>query len=198
MKIIVIGATGTIGSAVADALASRHEVIRASRKSEVNVDVGDPKSLSALFDKIENVDAVVACGGEVGGLFAPLDQLTDAHFEQSLKFTMNAVHVVRACMKRVRDGGSITVTTGQLSMHPMPGTAALSMAGAAAEGFVRAAALEMPRKIRLNSVAPGWVKETMEKMGMDSSPGMPAKTLAEFYVKAVEGNANGTIIDPTS
>jgi NAD(P)-dependent dehydrogenase (short-subunit alcohol dehydrogenase family) len=198
VKVVVIGATGTIGSAVADALAPRHEVIRASRKSEVKVDVRDAKSLSALFDKIENVDAVVSCGGEVGGLFAPFDQLSDAQFERAVAFMMSGVHLVRTCAKHLRDGGSITVTTGQLATHPLPGTSALTMAGAGAEGFVRAAALEMPRKIRLNSVSPGWVKETMEKMGMDSSPGMPAKTLAAFYVKVVEGNMNGTIIDPTA
>ncbi len=198
MKVIVMGATGTIGAAVADALAARHEVIRASRKSEVRVDVEDPKSVAALFERIEDVDAVVTCAGEVGGVFAPFDQLSDEQLQRCLRFMTNAFHVVRTCARHVRDGGSITVTTGQLSTHPMPGSAALTMAGAGTEGFVRAAALEMPRGVRLNSVAPGWVKETMEKMGMDSAPGMAAKTLADYYVRAVEGTMSGTIIDPTA
>ncbi len=39
MKIIVIGATGTIGKAVADALAGRHEVVRVSRGGPVKADL---------------------------------------------------------------------------------------------------------------------------------------------------------------
>lgn len=196
MKVVVIGATGTIGSAVVNALTTRHEVIRASRSSELRVDVEDPKTVAALFDKIGEVDAVVACAGGADGMFGPLDQLSDEQIQRCLRIMTNTVHLVRICSRHVRDGGSITVTTGQLATHPMPGSAAITMAAAGTEGFVRAAALEMPRGIRLNSVSPGWVKETMEKMGMDSAPGMPAKKLAEYYVRAVEGTMNGTIIDP--
>jgi uncharacterized protein YbjT (DUF2867 family) len=50
MKIIVIGATGTIGKAVADALATRHEVVRASRRGETRVDLTNPASIATLFD----------------------------------------------------------------------------------------------------------------------------------------------------
>jgi NAD(P)-dependent dehydrogenase (short-subunit alcohol dehydrogenase family) len=104
---------------------------------------------------------------------------------------------VRAAMLRVRDGGSITLTTGQLATHPMPGASALTMAGAALEGFIRAAALDMPRRLRINSVSPGWIKETMEQAGLDSAQGMPARQLADFYVVAVEGTMTGTVIDPS-
>jgi hypothetical protein len=38
----------------------------------------------------------------------------------------------------------------------------------------------------------------MERLGMDSTPGMPARTLAGYYVSAVEGTMTGTIIDPTA
>ncbi|MFG1998170.1 hypothetical protein ACGFNU_03360 [Spirillospora sp. NPDC048911] len=41
MKIIVIGATGTIGSAVAGLLEKEHEVVRASRRGPVTVDLDD-------------------------------------------------------------------------------------------------------------------------------------------------------------
>jgi nucleoside-diphosphate-sugar epimerase len=45
MKVIVIGATGPIGRAVADALATEHEVVRASRQGGVKVDIEDPRSI---------------------------------------------------------------------------------------------------------------------------------------------------------
>jgi uncharacterized protein YbjT (DUF2867 family) len=48
MKIIVIGATGTIGVEVAKALsASKYEVIHASRSGEVKVNLEDTASIRA-------------------------------------------------------------------------------------------------------------------------------------------------------
>jgi NAD(P)-dependent dehydrogenase (short-subunit alcohol dehydrogenase family) len=194
MKILVIGATGTIGKAVADALAARHQVVRASRKSEVRVDIHDAASIAALFETVGDVDAVVNCAGEVAGVFAPLDQIGDAQFQIGIRWMMGQINVARMAMKHVRDGGSITVTTGALATHPRQGSAAATMAGAGLEGFVRAAGLEMPRALRINGVSPGWVKERMEQRGMDSSVGMPANALAGYYVSAVEGTLSGHII----
>jgi NAD(P)-dependent dehydrogenase (short-subunit alcohol dehydrogenase family) len=77
----------------------------------------------------------------------------------------------------------------------MKGSAAISMVNAGLQGFVRAAALEMPRGIRVNVVSPIWVKETMEAMGMDSSGGMPADKTALAYVQSVESKRNGETLD---
>ena len=50
MKIIVIGASGTIGREIVNALAADHEVIRASRSgSDVNVDIRDVDSIKAMY-----------------------------------------------------------------------------------------------------------------------------------------------------
>jgi NAD(P)-dependent dehydrogenase (short-subunit alcohol dehydrogenase family) len=54
-----------------------------------------------------------------------------------------------------------------LAMHPIRGSASVSLVNAGLEGFVRAAALEMPRRLRINAVSPPWVKEKMVKLGMD-------------------------------
>lgn len=198
MKILVVGATGTIGRAVADALAVRHEVIRASRNGEARVDIEDAASVAALFAKVDKLDALVVCAASPAAAFGPLDQLRDEQLELVTRLLMAQVRLVRMVLAHVRDRGSITLTTGALATRPMPGTSLLTMAGAGLEGFVRAAALEMPRGLRVNSVSPGWVKETMEQRGMDSTAGMPATTLAAHYVSAVEGTMNGTIIDPTA
>jgi len=109
---------------------------------------------------------------------------------------MGQVSLARMAKDHLRDGGSITLTTGVLAMHPMQGSASISMVNAGLEGFVRAAALEMPRKIRINSVSPPWVKETMVKFGMDPTPGLAAATVAKAYVAAVEGSHQGKILDP--
>jgi NAD(P)-dependent dehydrogenase (short-subunit alcohol dehydrogenase family) len=61
--------------------------------------------------------------------------------------------------------------------------------------FVRAAALEVQRGIRINVVSPIRVKETMEAVGMDSSEGMPADQTALAYQESAEGPRNGEALD---
>ncbi len=197
MKVVVIGATGTIGKAVADALAKKgHEVIRASRKSAVRVDIEDAATLRALFASTKDIDAVVCCAGGAG--WGPLTNLTDDDFALSLRYKlMGQVNVVRVARDKVRDGGSITVTSGILASKPMPGSAAVSLVNAGLEGFVRAAGLEMQRGVRVNVVSPPWVKETLRAMKMEESHGLAAADVAKAYVAAVEGQANGDVLEAT-
>ena len=61
---------------------------------------------------------------------------------------MGPVTLARVAKDHLRDGGSITLTTGILAMHPMPGSASISMVNAGLEGFVRAAALAIERFTR--------------------------------------------------
>jgi nucleoside-diphosphate-sugar epimerase len=58
MKIVVVGATGTIGAKVVESLSSRHEVVGVARGTEVKVDLGDPATIRALFERVREVDAV--------------------------------------------------------------------------------------------------------------------------------------------
>jgi NAD(P)-dependent dehydrogenase (short-subunit alcohol dehydrogenase family) len=195
MKIVVIGATGTIGAAVVRALAPRHEVIGASRHSDPGVDILDGKSIARLFEHVAAIDAVISCAG--GGAWKPLAQLTDEDFAHTLRDKlMGQVNVVRAALGKVRDRGAIVVTTGVLAHKPMPNSAAVSLVNAGLEGFVRAAALEAPRGIRVNAVSPPWVTETLAKLGMDTKIGLPADVVATAYVAAVEGTQHGAVIEP--
>jgi NAD(P)-dependent dehydrogenase (short-subunit alcohol dehydrogenase family) len=196
MKIIIIGATGTIGSEVVKALLqNKHEVVRASRNGEVKVNLDDPASILALFDKIQDVDAVVSCAGNAA--FKSFAELTDADYELGLRSKlMGQVSLARIAKDHLRERGSITLTTGVLAMHPMPGSASISMVNAGLDGFVRAAALELPRNLRINAVSPPWVKETMVKFGMDPTPGLASADVAKAYVAAIEGQQQGQILDP--
>lgn len=193
MRIIVIGATGTIGSKVADALSRGHEVLRASRKGDIVVDIDRPESIKEMFSKIGQVDAVVSVAGNAK--FGELGELGDDAFDSSLKSKlMGQVNVIRQGLSHLAPNGSITVTTGVLSARPIVGSAAISLVNGGLEAFVRAAALEAPEGVRVNAVSPGWVSETLEKMGMDPSGGTPAAKVAEVYVTAVEGKQNGEVI----
>lgn len=196
MKIVVLGATGTIGRAVVAALASAHEVVEVSRaRSARTVDMTDPAALRALFESIGRVDAIVCAAG--GGAFKPLADLTDADFALSLGFKlMGQVNVIRFGLPFVVDGGSITVTSGVLSQRPMPGSGAISLVNAGLEGFVRAAALEAPRGIRVNVVSPPWVTDTLVKFGMDPSIGLTPEAVARAYVASVTGAQSGATLEP--
>ena len=195
MRILLIGATGTIGQAVAHALAG-HEVVAASRHGPLHVDITDPASLRALYARVGRagpVDAIVSAAG--GGAWKPLGELSDDDFAASLRDKlMGQVNVVRYGFDVVRDGGSITVTSGVLAQSPMVGSAAVSLLNAGLEGFARAAALEAPRGIRVNVVSPGWVAETLAAMGQDPATGIPAAEVAPVYVASVTGVATGAVL----
>ena len=196
MRILVIGAKGTIGSAVVKALAAGNEIIEASRShSAVKVDIRDPESVRAMYKRAGKVDAVVSAAGS--GAWKPLAQLTDDDFRISLEYKlMGQVNVIRYGFDHVADGGSLTVTSGILSRDPMPGSAAISLVNSGLEGFVRAAALEAPRRIRVNVVSPPWVTETLEQMKMTGVPGLSAAVVARAYALSVNGGMSGQVIEP--
>lgn len=191
MRILLIGATGTIGKAVAAALAPRHEVLAAARSGTANtLDIDDPESIRALMARIGQVNAIVCAAGQAA--FRPFAELTGEDFALSIRSKMmGQVNAVRFGLPAVADGGSITLTSGVLAQAPMVGSAAVSLVNAGLEGFGRAAALEAPRGIRVNVVSPGWVTETLLAYKMDPAGGTPAADVAKFYVQAVEGQMKG-------
>jgi NAD(P)-dependent dehydrogenase (short-subunit alcohol dehydrogenase family) len=196
MKIVIIGATGTIGRAIVAALHGSHEIVAVSRSAgERRVDITDKASLEKAFAAIGKVDAIVSAAG--GAVFKPLAALSDADFEKCLHDKlMGQVNVVRVGSQYVRSGGSITITSGVLAQEPMPGAAAISLVNAGLEGFGRAAALELASdKVRVNVVSPPWVSETLVALKMDPANGLPAAEVAKSYVQSVTGDATGQIID---
>jgi len=196
MKIVVIGATGTIGGAVVKLLRQRHQVIAVSRSSgDYRADITNKASIETALRAIGKVDAIVSAAGSA--VFKPLTALTDSDFDKSLQDKlMGQVNVVRAGAQYIQSGGSITLTSGILAQEPMPGSAAISLVNAGLEGFGRAAALELQSaKVRVNVVSPPWVRETLVALNMNPSSGMPADEVAKAYAQSVEGSSTGEIID---
>ncbi len=190
-KILVIGAAGLIGKDVVKTL-GESECIRASRSLDERVDISDPKSIAALFARIGMVDGIICTGG--AARFKPWDQLTDEDWTFSLaNKLLGQVNVVRYGLKSVRPGGAITLTTGLASQYPAPGSAIITTINSAVDAFVRAAAAEPSITIRVNTVSPGWVSETLQAMGRNPAEGIPAAEVAKITVRQFRGGATGSV-----
>ena len=195
MKILLIGATGTIGRAVATELGARHEIIAAGRSSgDVRVDITDEGSIRSAFEQVGPVDAVVSAAGHVK--FAPFGEMTAADYDIGLKDKlMGQVNLVLIGRNHIADGGSFTLTTGVLDSDPIVAGSSASMVNGAVNAFAMAAAIEMPRGLRINVVSPGVIEEAMP----DYAPffrgfePVPAARAALAYAKSVEGAQTGQV-----
>jgi NAD(P)-dependent dehydrogenase (short-subunit alcohol dehydrogenase family) len=195
MRVVVVGATGTIGRAVADALSVTHDVVRVGHSGgEVRMSIESPESIESVLRSLKPFDAVVSAAG--AAVFKPLLRLTDADFQHSLgNKLMGQINLVRIGLRHISDNGSFTLTSGALAHEPAAGGSAIGLVNGGLEGFSRSAALDMPRGVRINVVSPPWVSETLEAMGQDGAGGLPAVVVARAYVEAVESAHNGKVLD---
>ncbi|QKW52883.1 short chain dehydrogenase [Streptomyces buecherae] len=191
MKVLVVGATGTIGSAVVEALEPSHEVVRASRGGPVKVDLEVPASLDLLFDEVSGLDAVVCCAAS--GPLVDLGTVTDEAVADGVRGKLlGQVALARRAVRHLRDGGSITLTGGTFAT-PLAGGSLGALVNTGLEGFVRNTAAELPRGLRINLISPGWIRETLEGLGRDGAGGTPVARVAEAYVTAVESAVQGQV-----
>lgn len=193
MRVLLIGASGTIGSAVRKELEARHEVISAGRNgADVTVDITSTDSIEAMYQTVGKVDAVISATGST--YFGSLLELTPENNEISIQSKLKGqINLVLLGLNHVNDQGSFTLTTGIIMDDPIEGGASSAMAGGAIRAFVKAAAIEMPRGIRINNVSPTVLEEAMQTYG-DYFPGyepVPASRVAQAYRKSVEGAQTG-------
>lgn len=196
MKIIVIGATGTVGKPVVAALQGRHEIVKVgSKNGDHQVDIKDSNSIRALFEKVGRVDAVVSTVGKVH--FGDFGKLTESEVMIGLKDKlMGQINLVLIGRDHVNDNGSFTLTSGVLSHDPIRLGACASLVNGAIDSFVRAAAIELPRGLRINSVSPGLLDESAGALGdyFRGHETVPGKRVANAYVKSVEGRLTGQVL----
>lgn len=195
MRILVVGAAGTVGQAAVKALYARHEIIRADRSAgDLTVDLMSEDSVRAMYQKLGKVDAVVACAGHVH--FGPVASMSPEQFRKGLNDKlMGQVNLVLLGLAHVNDGGSFTLTSGVLDRDPIRQGANAAAVNGAIGAFVKAAAIEMPRGIRINAVSPGLLEES-EKKYEGFFPGHEPVSSARVglaYVKSVEGALTGQV-----
>lgn len=196
MKIIVIGASGVVGSAACNELGKRHELIKAGRNNgDIHVDITDRDSIDVMYREAGKVDAVVCAFGSVH--FGPLPELTESQFTAGLaNKVMGQVNVVLRGLDHVTDGGSFTLISGVADRDPIRTGALAATANGALEGFVTGAAIEMPRGMRINVVSPGLLDVSVPSLG-DFFPGHEAvssERVGLAFAKSVEGAITSKVI----
>lgn len=193
MKILIIGASGTIGREITYGLERNHEIIRAGRKgADIQVDNTSVDSIRSMYEKVGKVDAVVNASG--GANFASVADLTPELNEKGIESKLKGqINLVLLGLDYVHDGGSFTLTTGVMMDDPIPMGASAAMANGGVKAFIKSASIEMPRGIRINSVSPNIVEESWDRIGKlfaGFNP-VPASRVARAFVKSVEGAQSG-------
>ena len=196
MKIVLIGANGKIGELVQTAMAGAgHEIVKVGRKSgDFQVDIESRESIRQLYQAVGSFDAVAVAAGEV--VFAPLSQLTAENWQFSLgSKLMGQISLVQEAIPFINERGSFTLVSGVLNEEPIfAGVAGATVSGAL-EGFVRAAAVELPKGLRINVVSPTILKESEAHMGSFFPGVIPVEgwRVAQAYKRAILGVQTGRV-----
>ena len=198
LRILLVGASGVLGRAVAAELSPRHDIVTAGSKSgEIRIDIADPSSIEAGLDAAGALDAVICAAGAVN--FAPLATIKPAPIGQSAyglglaDKLMGQVNLALAARDRLRAGGSITLISGVTSQAPIAAGSSASMVNGALEAFVMAAAIEMPLGLRINAVSPTVFEESMAEYGpfFRGFDPVPVARAARAFSRSVEGLETG-------
>lgn len=164
-KVVVVGGSSGIGLSTAE-LARKEgaEVIIASRNAERLKAAADRIGATAIPTDVTNDDSVVnlfRAAGPVDHVVVTAAQLRSGPFKtvsmEDVRATFEgkfwgAWRCARAA--EIRQGGSLTLVSGFLSIRPRPNSAIVGSANGALESLTRSLALELA-PVRVNCVSPG-------------------------------------------
>src|SRR5229473_4776652 len=196
MKIILIGANGKIGELVQKALAGAgHEIVKVGHKSgDFRVEIENRESVRKLCQAVGSFDAVAIAAGAVA--FAPLSELTAEKWRFSLgSKLMGQINLVQEAIPFINEKGSFTLVSGVLNDEPIFAGVAASTVSGALEAFVRAAAVELPKGLRINLVSPTILEESVPSMGSFFHGVIPVEgwKVAQAYKRAILGAQTGRV-----
>jgi len=195
MKVVVIGGSGIIGTAVTRELSARHEVIIGGKRStDLKLDITDSTSVSEFFKNLGRVDAIVTTTGNLH--FGPIEETTAEQFNIGLQDKLlGQIRVALIGQHYLSDGGSITLTSGIVADEPIRHGTNATTVNAAVEGFVRSAAIDLPRGIRINAISPTYVNESAGVYGpfFPGYESVPAAKVALAYRRSIEGPQTGRV-----
>jgi NAD(P)-dependent dehydrogenase (short-subunit alcohol dehydrogenase family) len=196
MKIVIVGASGTIGKQIVSAFEKEHEIVRVGSKSgDLQTDITDPASLEKMFKELKSFDALVSATG--AAYFGQWEQTTDKEYRIGVDSKlMGQVNLVLIGQHYINPNGSFTLTSGVLAHDPVRGGSNASMVNGAINSFVKAASVELKNGIRINAVSPNVVEDSPEYFPF--FPGeipVAMKDVTAAYVKSVLGAGTGKVLE---
>ena len=170
---VVTGATSGIGRAVVERFAASGARVLASGRSEAGLqELAMLDGVVTVAADITREDDIARLAGAAREHFGQVDIVVPnagiarvIPFEQSTRAAMaeqfdtnffGAVETVRALLPAMREGGAVLFVTTFLTQVGFPWLAAYNASKAAVKSFAQTLAVELaPRRIRVNSIAPG-------------------------------------------
>jgi NAD(P)-dependent dehydrogenase (short-subunit alcohol dehydrogenase family) len=197
MKIIIVGATGTMGTHLVKALENEHEIVKvATQGGDIEADITSTESIEKMFQQVGSFDALISTAGPT--FVGPWAKLNDTTFRQGVEGKMmGQINLVLIGQKYINPKGSFTLITGALTHEPQVNFANASAANGAVEGFVRGAAIELENGVRINAVSPTVIENSPQYFPY--FPGeIPTtmKQLEYMFRKSVFGKVTGHVIKP--
>ena len=194
MKIVVIGATGTIGKSVSKKLKeNNHEVIEVGSKSgDYQLDITSPTEIEQMYKDIKDIDAVVSATG--GATFKSLSDMSLEENNVAIKSKLlGQINLVLIGQHYLKKNGSFTLTSGIMMDDPILLGSSAAMANGGVSGFVTSAAVELKNGLRINNVSPNVVEEALDKYGefFKGFTAVPVDKVANAFIKSVEGAQTG-------
>jgi 3-oxoacyl-[acyl-carrier protein] reductase len=179
---VVTGGSKGIGAAIAKALAAEGASVvvnyassKGGAESVVSAitaakgkAIAVPGDVSVAADAQGIIDAAVKAYGHVDILvnnagvyeFAPLEEISEAHFHKHFNINvLGTLLATQAAVKHMPEGGSVINTGSLVTRITPPASAVYSGTKGAIDAITGVLARELgPRKIRVNSIAPGMVE----------------------------------------
>ena len=198
-KIIVVGATGKLGSVVVEGLKD-YEVIRAGRSGpDLKIDALDFDCVSDAFASIGSFDGLVSCAG-VRAPFKPFEELTMEDFALGLSNKcLSQLNLAKAAIPYLTENGSITLTSGIIGDEPILGGSAAAAANGALNLCVSTLAAEYAGRFRINIVSPSIIENSVEHYGMifDGFEPTSEKRIIEAYRRTISAPISGRVLYQT-
>ena len=197
MKIIIVGATGTMGKHLVSALENEHEVIKVSSEGgDIQADFTSTESIEKMFQEAGPFDALISTAGPT--YVGPWKNLNDTEFRKGVEGKMmGQINLVLIGQHYINPKGSFTLITGALTNEPQINFANASAANGAVEGFVRGAAIELGKGIRINAVSPTVIENSPQYFPY--FPGEIPTTMRQLefmFRKSIFGAGTGHVIKP--
>ena len=173
-KVLIIGATSGIGSKLSTDLIDDFDLIVTGRDAQklkdvsgkgILLDLEDIESFDSFIDELPELYGVVYCAGVT--THTPVKFIKKEHIESVFNVNVfGAISIISKLLKqkKISDSGSVVLLSSIATQYPYFGGSLYVASKLAMEGFAKSLAIELSnKKIRVNCVAPSFVKTNMVK-----------------------------------